>query len=263
MQDLFVQKSSPIHKSDARVKVLFTLCFVLVLNLTASHAWPAYILFWTLILSLVLLSRLPVGIVLKRSLLVIPFILAAFPLIFTGPPPYSVLQMTPAIQVSFSPEGFGRFASILIKSWISVQAAVLLTMTTRFPDLLLAFKQLKIPDQFVEIIGLMWRYLFVIREEASRMLRARASRSPVLSGEQHNGGTLLWRSKVTGGMAGSLLLRSLERSDRVYQAMQSRGYNGEPVGYAPGSLTQKDWAVLVLSLFLLTLLWVIGLLTGG
>ena len=187
MQEFYLQRRSLVHQYDARVKVLFTLCFIIALNLTPHRAWPAYILFLTLILSITIFSRLSIGIVLKRALMVVPFILAAFPLIFTGPGPYATLPVISGLQISYSPEGVARFASILIKSWISIQAAVLLTATTRFSDLLIAFRQLKIPGQFVEIIGLMWRYLFVIREEATRMLRARTSRSTVLPGRRRSG----------------------------------------------------------------------------
>lgn len=261
MRELYAHQHSVIHRMDARVKVLLTLAFVFALSLTASRAWPAYILFFTLSLVVILLSRLGIGYVLKRALLALPFVLAALPLIFTGPQPHFPLFQ--GSQILYSPAGLGRFASIAVKSWISLQAAILLAATTRVPDLLTALRQLKIPRLFVAIVGLMWRYLFVMSEEVTRMLRARASRSAALPGSRRSGGTLLWRARVTGGMAGSLLLRSLERSDRVYAAMLSRGYNGEPPQLETAQLARKDWETLSLGFFLLAFLWVIGLLTGA
>ena len=263
MRELYTHNRSTIHQLDARVKVIFTLAFIIFLNLTPFRAWPAYILFLTLILSVALLSRLGIGFVLKRALLALPFVLAAVLLIFTGPPPYVTVLVFQVVQVSFSPEGFGRFASIALKTWISVQAAILLAATTRFPDLLIAFKQLKIPKLFVAIIGLMWRYLFVISEEVIRMMRARASRSATVLGSHHAGGTLYWRAKVIGGMAGSLFLRSIERSDRVYAAMLSRGYTGELPFSDTTPLSKDDKRTLILGISLLVVLWALGLLTGG
>lgn len=248
---------------DARVKIIFTLAFVLSLSLSPFRAWPAYILFLAFILSVTLFSRLGLGFVLKRAFLAIAFILAAFPLIFIGPPPNVNLPVFLGMQVSYSPEGLGRFASIALKSWISIQAAILLAATTRFPDLLAAFHQLKVPKLFVAIIGLMWRYLFVISDEVTRMLRARTSRSATVPGSHHGGGTVFWRAKVTGGMAGSLFLRSLERSDRVYAAMLSRGYTGELPTSEIKPLSGNDRRILGIGLSLLVLLWVLGLLTGG
>ena len=248
---------------DARVKVIFTLAFVIFLSLTPFSAWPAYILFLTLILSVTLFTHLGLGFVLKRALLAVPFVLAAFPLIFIGAPPHIPLFFLQGIQVSYSPEGLERFASIALKSWISIQSAILLAATTRFPDLLIALQQLRVPKLFIAIIGLMWRYLFVISEEVTRMLRARTSRSATMPGSHHGGGTVFWRAKITGGMAGSLFLRSLERSDRVYAAMLSRGYTGELPTKDTKSLSNSDRFILGLGLFLLVLLWVLGLLTGG
>jgi cobalt/nickel transport system permease protein len=84
----------------------------------------------------------------------------------------------------------------------------------------------------VAIIGFMYRYLGVISDEAARMNRARASRSAD-PGDGRGGGSLRWRGAVTGHMVGSLFLRSYERSERIYAAMQSRGFDGE-LRYLPG-----------------------------
>jgi cobalt/nickel transport system permease protein len=248
---------------DARVKVTLALAFIVSLNLTPHGAWPAYILFFALSLSAALLARLGAGFVLKRAFLAVPFVLAAAPLIFTGPEPHATLPLFHGFQIAYSPAGGGRFASIAVKSWISIQAASLLASTTRVPDLLAALRQMKVPRLLVAIVGLMWRYLYVLSEEVTRMLRARSSRSATLPGSRRAGGTLPWRARVTGGMAGSLLLRSLERSDRVYAAMLSRGYNGEPPLPEAAPLSRKDRRTLLLGVILLAFLWALGLLTGG
>lgn len=200
---------------------------------------------------------------LKRALPALPFVLAALPLIFTGRAPMIPVFVFHGISLGYSPEGLGRFAGIAIKSWMSVQAAVLLTATTRFPDLLWALQQLRAPKLFVSMIGLMWRYLFVISDEAVRMMRARSSRSSALPDFHHGGGTVYWRARVTGGMIGSLFLRALERSDRVYAAMLSRGYTGELPADDAAPLLRKDRRILMGGVCFLVFLWVLGLLTGG
>jgi cobalt/nickel transport system permease protein len=91
----------------------------------------------------------------------------------------------------------------------------------------------------------MWRYLFVLVDEALRLLRARTARS----GESglpgvRSGGGLVWRSRVAGGMAGSLFLRAIERSDRIYSAMLARGYDGEVRSLPLPGLQPWHWAVL-------------------
>jgi cobalt/nickel transport system permease protein len=263
LHELYVSGDSGIHQLDARVKVIFTVAFVVFLNLTPSRAWPAYILFLTAIVSVALIARLGAGLLLRRALIALPFALAAVPLIFTGPAPRVPLHMPGGLTIATSPEGLVRCASIVAKSWISVEAAVVLAATTRVPDLLVALQRLRVPKLLVAVVGLMVRYLFVIVDEVNGMLRARASRSATLTGSRHPGGSVFWRARVTGGMAGSLFLRSLERSDRVYAAMVSRGYNGELPDRQPAALPRKDLALLALGLALLALLWMLGLLTGG
>jgi cobalt/nickel transport system permease protein len=263
LRELYTHTQSFIHLLDARVKLIFALAFVLFLNLTPFRAWPAYILFMTIVLAVALLSRLGIGFVIKRAFLAVPFILAAAPLIFTGPSPMITLPVLQRFQIVYSLEGFERFISIAIKTWISVQAAILLASTTHFTDILFASQQLKVPKLFVAIIGLMWRYLYVISDEVTRMLRARASRSVSALSTHHPGGSLFWRARVTGGMAGSLFLRSIERSDRVYAAMLSRGYNGKLPETDTAALSKNDRLILVLGLVLLMFLSVLGVLTGG
>lgn len=265
MQELYAHSASPIHRTDARVKVILTLAFILALNLVPYNAWPAYVLFFTLVLSATLLSRLGAGFVLKRALLALPFVLAAVPLIFTGPQPRYDLDVL-GLALSYSPQGLERFASIALRSWIAVQGAVLMAATTRFADLLTALQQIRVPRLFVAVIGLMWRYLFVISEEVTRMLRARSSRSATVvesAGARKAGGSLAWRARVTGGMAGSLFLRSLERSDRVYAAMLSRGYNGQQPAHGLEPMTRGDRRALLLGLLLLAAVWLLGIFSGG
>jgi cobalt/nickel transport system permease protein len=88
-------------------------------------------------------------------------------------------------------------------------------------------RTLGLPRLLVATVSFMYRYLFVIGEEALRLMRARDSRSARLPG-QKGGDSLGWRAKVLGHMVGSLFLRTYERSERVYAAMLARGYDGEP-----------------------------------
>jgi len=68
---------------------------------------------------------------------------------------------------------------------------------------------------------------------------------------------------VTGGMAGSLLLRSIERSDRVYAAMLSRGYNGVLPAQEVAPLSRQEWWILGLGILLLILFWGLAVFVGG
>jgi cobalt/nickel transport system permease protein len=261
--------ASPIHLLDGRVKFALTVAFILAVSLTPFGAWPVYLLLLSWAISVEVLSGLGVGYVMRRASMALPFVLAAIPLIFTTPGgELGRLVFGPWTLVATA-EGLLRFANVAVKSWLSVQAAVVLASSTPFPDLLLAMRAVRIPRLLVAMFGLMWRYLFVIGDEGLRLLRARAARS----GQARHvnaegirgrpGGSLAWRARVAGGMAGSLFLRALERSDRIYIAMLSRGYDGEVRSFPQAALPSRERLVLLAGLSLLGLLWLFGLLAWG
>ncbi len=256
--DTYRAGNSPLHRLDGRVKLVLTIAFILTVSLSPSGAWAIYILLFALLISVEMLSDLGVGYVMRRASLALPFVFAALPLLFTtGTTPLFVLSLRPIGQVTIWSEGMERFLSIGLKSWFSVQAAIVLASCTPFPHLLTAMRAIGIPKLLVAIFGLMWRYLFILVDEALRLLRARAARS----GESdvpglRSGGSLTWRARVAGGMAGSLFLRALERSDRVFAAMLARGYDGEvrtaPLPALPFThLLTMAFGLLVLLLLLL------------
>ena len=241
---------SLVHRLDSRIKLVLVLAFIRTAALTPIGAWPVYVLLLALALSIELLSDLGIAFFLKRALLAVPFVLAALPVLFTVPGP--ALVDLPFGWVITAP-GVMRFVSVALKSWISVQMAILLATTTTFPDILLAMRALHLPRLLVSIIGLMWRYLFVMVDETFRLMRARQARSGVdrLPGQKNIGGSLAWRARVTGGMAGNLFLRSLERSDRIYNAMLARGYDGEIRTLPHPAVSLAGWLTLGLGLALL------------
>jgi cobalt/nickel transport system permease protein len=270
--DPYHESRSLVHQLDARIKLILVVAFILTVALVPAGTWPVYVLLVALALAAELLSELGILFYLKRALLAVPFVLAALPVLFTIPGP-------PLLQLPFglwiSEPGFARFISVALKSWISVQMAILLAATTRFPDILLAMRAVRLPRLLVAIIGLMWRYLFVMVDEAIRLMRARQARSGI-SQQLHSGpgdgsrgtpyrghkagGSFSWRARVTGNMAGSLLIRSLERSDRIYNAMLARGYDGELRALPQAQISPAGWAALVLGLALLGGLLLFGYL---
>ncbi len=103
----------------------------------------------------------------------------------------------------------------------------------------------------------MYRYIFVLSDEVIRLLRARdacSARVPGLNG----GGTAIWRAKTAGNMAGQLFLRSYERSDRVYNAMLSRGYQGEILTMTPHMMKENDWTYLLVAIGIILMVQFIG-----
>lgn len=217
--------------------------FIVAVSLLPVGSFVALGLAWLVVVAFSTLARLGPLRPARRALLAAPFLLAALPLVFTRTgDPLGTLALGP-ITLTISGEGLEQFATIALKSWISVQAALLLAFTTPFHDLVDALRQLRLPRIMVAIISFMYRYLAVLADEATRMTRARASRSAAAP-DGRSGGSVAWRAKVTGSMVGSLFLRSYERSERIYAAMQARGFEGEFRHIHSRSMQPTEWAAL-------------------
>jgi len=199
--DQYSDSNSVIHRLDPRTKFLATLAFILAVTLTPPHHGQAFWVYFALVSVLILLSRVPVLHILKRSLVIMPFVLLV------------------AIFVPFLKEnGLQLFLTVVVKAWLSILSLVLLMATTKIPSLLEGLEWLRLPRVMVMILSFMYRYIFVLVDEVMRMRQARDSRN--------FGGSRWWQLKTIGSMVGTLFIRSYERGERVYVAMLSRGFEG-------------------------------------
>ena len=215
--DRAVAGTSPIHRADPRLKFVAVVATILAISLLPVGAFAALGIMWLALIAASLVAGLGAWRLSRGGVIAAPFLLAALPLVFVRPED-PIGSIGP---VTISGEGLRIFATVAAKSWLSVQAALLLSFTTPFHDLIDALRDLRLPRILVAIIGFMYRYLAVLGDEAGRMLRARSARSAGSSG-----GGITWRARVTGQMVGTLFLRSYERSERIYAAMQARGFTG-------------------------------------
>ena len=243
--DRYVAGVSPVHQLDARVKLVLTVALILCASLLPVGAWFALVALTALVWAAILASGVGLGRILRRALVALPFLAVVITLIFStrGRPVFTIPLGFATLTATDA--GLMRFATVVWKSWISVQAALLLTATTHFLDVLRALRALHLPKIMVAILSFMYRYLFILVDESQRLLRARDCRSAA-SASGKRGGSLWWRARVTGQLVGTLFLRSFERSERIYIAMLSRGYTGELRSLHATSLRRSDLAVALL-----------------
>ncbi len=256
--DHYQTLDSPIHRLDPRVKVVVTVIFILSNVLLPDGAWLAFAASWLFMIVISRMAKLSLKFIITRSLIALPFAFAAITAVFTLPGnPIFALNIGPWTLIA-TDAGLIRFISIMLRSWISVQMAIVLTATTQFPDLIHALRHLKIPNILVSTISFMYRYLFVLSDETLRLLRAREARSAQIGSGGKAGGSVFWRAKIAGNMAGQLFLRSYERSERVYNAMLARGYFGTLLTLNPHVMKTQDWVWGVLALALITALQIVS-----
>jgi cobalt/nickel transport system permease protein len=115
--------------------------------------------------------------------------------------------------------GWVSFFSITMRSLLAVTSAILLVMTTPFDRLCLGLEKMRVPRVLVTQLQFLHRYMFLLRGEALRMVRAHDLRA--------QGNKPKIALSTAGSMIGLLLLRALDRATRVHRAMLVRGFDGE------------------------------------
>jgi len=216
--DQYNDLDSLIHRLDPRTKLITSLAFIVAVVLTPVSNWRVFAFYFCLIAALLIISKLPPLYVLKRSLVIFPFVLliAIFiPFFKSGEVAgsYNIWLW----QVSVTYDGLLILANVVVKAWLSILSLILLSATTKFTELLKGLRQLGVPEVIVLILSFMYRYVFILVDEVMRMRRARDSRN--------FGGSRLHKLRTIGNMIGTLFIRSYERGERIYAAMLSRGFD--------------------------------------
>ncbi|MDA8412966.1 MAG: cobalt ECF transporter T component CbiQ [Desulfobacteraceae bacterium] len=210
--DLLANGNSPIHRLDARAKVVVTLVFILCV--VSYNRYELSALFPFFIFPAIMISQagLPPLFILRKIALLCPFVLAVGifnPVIDRG----ILLQLGP-LGIS---GGWISFASILARSMLTVGAGFILVAVTGFTAVCQALERLGMPRVFAVQLLFLYRYIFVLTEESGRASRARELRSCGKKGQGiHSFGSLV----------GHLLLRTWQRAERIHMAMLARGFTG-------------------------------------
>jgi cobalt/nickel transport system permease protein len=211
--DLLANGDSSIHRLDARAKVLVTLIFTLCVISYSRYELAALLPFFIFPAVITSLAGLPPLFIFKRIALLCPFVIAVGVL-------NPVFDRTTLVQLgSFDISGgWISFASILLRSMLTIGGAFILVGVTGFNAICQAFENLGMPRVFAVQLLFLYRYIFVLTEEAGRASRARELRS---CGKKGMGITSL------GTLVGHLLLRTWQRAERIHTAMLARGFTGD------------------------------------
>jgi cobalt/nickel transport system permease protein len=227
---LYVARSSVVHRLSPQCKLLATFLFVLVVVSTPRESFWAFGVEAGLLAAVGLVSRVPVGTLLRRLTFELPFVGFAvlLPVIGRG-------ERMDVVGVSLSESGLWAAWNILVKGTLGVAASGLLTATTPIPSILHGLERLRLPKVFVAICAFMVRYADVVSGELHRMRIARASRG--------HDPRWIWQAKAVASSAGALFIRSYERGERVYLAMVSRGYDGAMPVLHQHRASRSEWAL--------------------
>ncbi|SDF14685.1 cobalt ECF transporter T component CbiQ [Sporolituus thermophilus] len=254
--DELAAQDSFIHRLHPSAKLVTALVFVVTVASFPKYAIAglAPMVFYPVFV--MSLGNIPLILLLKRLLLALPFVV--FIGIFNP-----LFDQTPLVQAGplVISGGWISFLSILLRFSLAVAAVLLLIATTGIDAIGMALAQLRLPRVFIVQILFMYRYLYVLTDEFIRMLRAHALRAPADNGVGY---------KVWGSLLGVVLLRTLDRAQRIYQAMLCRGFDGKFRGLRSRPLRLGDlvflgaWIIFFLAVRLTNIPYRLGvLLTGG
>ncbi len=199
--DHWSRGTSWLHRRDARAKVLSTLGFLVLISTAPIGAVRLYVAAAVVMIAGILSARLPLAAVLLRAAIVVP------------------LSLTFAGLVAMQGDT-AKAAALVVRTYLSALAALLLVGTTPLPKLLDGLHRLGVPKMIILTAQFLYRYLFVLAEQSQHMRIAASSRS----------GSRTSRPMGVRRAAGSvaiLFARSYERADGIYRAMLARGFQGE------------------------------------
>jgi len=225
-RDGLLQKLSP------ELKLVGMIIFVLGISL--SRQIPVLIALWLMTMLLMYLSRLPVLVLQKRIWGFIPLITLLFTMPMTlnffidGTPLIVLFQAEQAkdwlginwpMTIFISRQGVISVTFLFLRVGLSLSLGILLVMTTPAADIFKSLRVLRVPDLFIMILEMTYRYLIVLLSISIEMFEARKVRTvgPLSLGT---------RQAQAGSSIAALFDRSLALSEEVYQAMCARCYTG-------------------------------------
>lgn len=243
--ETFANGSSLLHRLDPRVKIAAAFPCAFLVALAPGFRAPLLGLAGALIL--VVAGRLRPGKVAGSLKPLVLFLFMMGVLLPFSVPGSAVVSLGP---VSASREGAVQALSIGVKSLAVVLMTFALLGTSTTFDLMHAMSHFRVPPKLLFLAFLSFRYLFVLQVEFNRLRTAMKARG-------FRPGTNLHTYRSYGYLLGMLLIRSYERSERVYDAMLCRGFQGRFFLLDHFALEKRDIAfIFAMALFMALTGWV-------
>lgn len=204
---------SPIHLLDARAQIVVTIAFVVTVMSFPRYEVSVLMPLFVYPVVLVAMANLPLAPLLRKLAVAAPF--ALFVGIFNP-----LLDQRGVVLAGGGviAGGWLSLASILARFMLTVGAALVLVSCTGIHRLCTGLERMGMPPVFATQLMFLYRYFFVIGDEGMKMRRSMIIRSA--------GGRQAMGLRLYGHLIGTLLIRAVDRAQRIYQAMVARGFEG-------------------------------------
>lgn len=243
--DEYAARKGFLQSLDPRIKTLTFLLFIVLAIVTKSLVVLLFL--YGLSLLLTYLSKIELVFFLKRTWIFIPLfsifvVIPALFSVFSPGKPITTLNLF-LFKLTITEQGLSSAVLFIMRVATSVSFAVLLSITTKHFELLKVLRVFRIPQVFVMIVGMCYRYIFLFVETVENTYLAIKSRI---------GGRIHYRQgqHIVAWNIAYLWTRSYQLNEEVYKAMRSRGYRGEPVILNRFRMRFKDLVWLVAALII-------------
>jgi cobalt/nickel transport system permease protein len=210
---LFLHHEGRLHRLAPQCKLAATVLFTFAVVSTPREQMWAFVLEGALLTAVAVIGHVPLVFISRRLVIELPFLAFALLLPFFGEG-----DRVNVLGLHLSQPGLWAAWNIVIKGTLGVAATIVMAATTPVPHILIGLERLKMPRMLVGVMSFMVRYGDVVSGEMQRMKVARASRG--------YDPRWIWQARAVAQSTGALFVRSYERGERVYLAMESRGYTG-------------------------------------
>ena len=200
-----------LNKIHPLVKLIITVIYILFLtsinkyNLTITLAMSIYLIVVSII------GDLSIKNCIKRLKIVLFFLI-----IIGIANPILDRQVVTSIGIIPITTGMISALTLILKGIFAIISSYFLIITTGVENICYALKKLHIPNILITIFMLIYRYIIVLLKEVQKIWIAYSLRAPKQKGIHF---------KAWGSMIGSLMIRSIDKAEVIYQAMELRGFS--------------------------------------
>jgi cobalt/nickel transport system permease protein len=206
----FSSKDTSIHALHPLVKIIVAFLYIVCVVSFDRYAFVRLVPFIFYPVILMALAEIPYSLIFSRLLLALPFTMfAGLSNIFLD---RATMFSIAGIGISY---GVVSFFTLVFRALLCVAAVLILVATTPFTSLTGQLRRMKIPEMFIVLFEMTYRYIGSLIEETSIMITAYQLRRNSDKGID---------MKHMGSFVGQLLIRSFDRAEQVYNAMKLRGY---------------------------------------
>ena len=229
------QAKGLLQRLDPRVKVVG----ILMLIIAAAMAHKFWVIGAVFVIALILAASSRVSPLLLGKRVWIPVLL------FTGiialPAPFvipgQVIWRIPGLDWPVTAQGLASARYLVTRVETAATLSVLLILSTPWTRVLKALRVLRVPVVIVVILGMAYRYIFLLIDSAHDMLESRRSR---MVGEMTGSDS----RRLAAASVGVLMSKTLQLSGDVYSTMLARGFRGEVYMLDDFQTTALDWIML-------------------